>query len=64
MEGLTKKFTINIVDRRLIIGKIDEGQKKILHFEPDEALELIQHLKKKESMIQKLAKENESGEKA
>ncbi len=60
MEGLTKKFTINIVDRRLMIGKIDEGQKKILHFEPQEAIELLQHLKRKESRLREIAEEEKA----
>ncbi len=60
MEGFMKNFTVDIADQELVIGKIDCGQKKILHFKADEALMLLEVLKDEESHLKQIAKEEKS----
>ncbi len=58
MEGLNEKFVVNLKDRELVIGKIDKGQKKIIHFTANEALILLSKLKNVEKRLFRITKED------
>lgn len=54
MEGLREKFVVNFAERTVMVGKIDAGEKKVLHFSANEALTLLALLKKKENTLIRL----------
>ncbi len=58
MEGLREKFVVNLADRTVMVGKIDGGQKKMLHFSPNEALVLLGLLKKEENALIRMARQD------
>ena len=58
MEGLTEKFVVNFADRMVMVGKIDSGEKKVLHFSANEALALLNLLKKEESALIQIVKQD------
>ena len=60
MEGLREKFVVNFADRMVIVGKIDAGEKKVLHFSANEALALLALLKEEEDTLIRLKEQDPS----